>query len=267
MVKKAKEEENQEEQEEFKRDTTLNIHQRINAVMAEIEYIKKEKVIKNKKGEVMFKVTGHDDVTACVRPLLVKYGINVLPSFAALRPEVLKVDYYGKEAIVNRERLDAIFEWVNIDKPEDRFEKMWSSYGNDDADKGPGKAISYAQRMHILKTLHIETGDKDLEQTPPRYIQEGDELRTAKDQAEFEKSVKALKEQTKNKDLPLPDGTQISDGSTISAELQIMVRKAFISKKMGTEDQKVILDSFMVDKLEEILNSDYEKVMHSIHSA
>jgi len=247
--------------------SNLNIHQRVNAVMAEWGYVKKTKVIKNKKGEVMYSITGHDDVTALVHPLLVKHGINVIPTFLGMKPEVLKVDYYGKDQIVNRERLDVKFSWINIDDSTDFFEQEWAAYGCDDSDKGPGKAISFAQRYAILKTLHIETGEKDLEQTPPRYIQEGQELRDVKNQADLDKSIANLKEQTKNQDISLPDGSQVSDGSTISAELEIMVRKAFISKKMGTEDQKVILDSFMVDKIEEILNSDYENVIKLIKEA
>lgn len=276
MVKKAKEEENQEEQEDAVDETSdpeprvvsnLNIHQRINAVKAEVHYVKKNKVIKNKKGEVMFTVTGHDDVTGIIHPLLVKHGINIIPTFISLVPQVLKVDYYGKEQIVNRERLDVKFTWINIDDPTDFMEQLWTAYGCDDSDKGPGKAISYAQRYAILKTLHLETGEQDLEDTIPKHIREGQELRDAKDQADLDKSIKALKEQTKNQDLPLPDGSQISDGSTLSSELQIMVKKAFITKKMGTEDQKVILDGFMVDGIEEILNSDYEAVIKSIRGA
>ncbi len=270
MVKKTKEEDVDippTVELELRVVSNLNIHQRINAVMAELHYIKKNKVIKNKKGEVMYTVTGHDDVTGLIHPMLVKHGINIIPSFVSLIPETLKVDYYGKEQTVNRERLDVKFTWINIDDPTDFMEQLWTAYGCDDSDKGPGKAISFAQRYAEIKTLHLETGDKDLEQTPPRYIQEGDELRTAKNQAELDKSIADLKDKTKNQDIPLDDGTQITDGTTISAELQIMVKKAFIGKKMGTEHQKTILDAFMVDQIEEILNSDYEKVIHAIKVA
>lgn len=238
-------------EETFERDTKLNIHQRINAVMADCNYIKKGKQIKNAKGVAMYNVTGHDAVTKLIHPLFVKHGINLIPSFHEMTEEVVLVKKYEKVMEMHRVRLDATFQWINIDDPKDFFEQSWSGYGCDDTDKGPGKAISYAQRYVVLKTLHIETGENDLEEDEPPLIPHS----------------ASVKKQLEQQDIPLSDGSQISDGSTISAELQIMVKKAFISKKMGTEDQKVILDSFMVDKLEEILNSDYEKVIKTIRGA
>ena len=76
-----------------------------------------------------------------------------------------------------------------------------------------------------------------------------------------------LKPKEKQQDIPLPDGSEISDGTTLSPELQMQVKKMFITKKMGTPDQKIILDAFMVDTIEEILNSDYEKIINSIKEA
>ena len=46
-----------------------NIHQRLNAIMAEVNYIKKDKKIKFSGQGVS--VTGHDSVTKLVHPLLV----------------------------------------------------------------------------------------------------------------------------------------------------------------------------------------------------
>ena len=138
--------------EEFKRDTKLNIHQRINAVMAELNYIKKGTKIVDKTGKPLYSVTGHDAVTKLIHPLLVKYGINLIPSGESMAQEG------------NRTRIEMVFIWVNIDKPEDYFKQKWFSYGIDYSDKGPGSAFSYAQRYIILKTLHIETGEKDIEE-------------------------------------------------------------------------------------------------------
>ncbi len=249
MVKKTKEEDVDETTEEFKRDTALNIHQRINAVMAEVDYIKKGKLIKVGGGS--YSVTGHDAVTALVHPLLVKHGINIVPTFNKMEAEMILVKKYDKVSEMHRVRVDASFDWINIDDPKDYITQNWSGYGCDSSDKGPGMAISYIQRYVVLKTLHIETGEKDIEENEPQLIPHS----------------ASVKKQLEQQDIPLPDGTQITDGTTISAELQIMVRKAFIGRKMGTEHQKTILDAFMVDQIEEILNSDYEKVIRAIKVA
>ncbi len=192
---------NEETKEEvFERDTKLNIHQRISAIMGEIDYIKKEKSInasQAKGGHKLYNVTGHDAVTKLVHPLLVKYGVNVYPS--------------GEEMIQegNRTRLDMIFTWQNIDDPVDFMDKKWKAYGIDYEDKGPGKAASYAQRMHVLKILHIETGEKDIEE----------------DAIEFDDSTKTPNPE-QSKPTPAPATTESKSPSADSSGGEKKVSKA-----------------------------------------
>ena len=130
------------------KEKSLNIHQRLNAVMADVNYIKKDKKIEIGKGS--YSVTGHDAVTKLIHPLLVEHGINIIPECVAITQEG------------NRVRADMEFTWVNIDNPEDCIIKKWSAYGMDSQhDKAIGKAYSYAQRLMTLKTLHIQSGDND----------------------------------------------------------------------------------------------------------
>lgn len=137
---------------EKKKEVSKNIHQRINAVMADTNYIHKGKEVKTASGKLMYTVVGHDDVTKKIHPLLVKHGINIIPECIAMTQEG------------NRVRADMEFTWVNIDNPEDCIVKKWSAYGMDSQhDKAIGKAYSYAQRLMTLKTLHIQSGDEDCE--------------------------------------------------------------------------------------------------------
>lgn len=137
--------------EENAHDSKKNIHQRINAVMNEVNFILKGKEIKNAKGEVMYTVATHDHVTKIIHPKLVQHGINILPECVGMVQE-------GQ----NRVRVDMEFTWVNIDDPADCFVKKWSAFGMDSQhDKAIGKAYSYAQRLMTLKTLHIQSGDED----------------------------------------------------------------------------------------------------------
>lgn len=219
--------------------SSLNIHQRINAVMAEVDYIKKDKKISMGSGG--FSVTGHDAITGLIHPMLVKHGINVIPTFQEMTQEG------------NRTHLKMGFDWTNIDDPKDLVHQDWQGYGIDTSDKGPGKAASYIQRMATLKFLHIETGDKTLEEHDTQFKKDKVLTHSASVQKKLD-----------NQDIPLPDGSQISDGSTIDASLQLMVRKAFSKRRIGTAEQKILLDDFMVDKIEEVLNSDYEKMIEAI---
>ena len=72
---------------EKKKEVSKNIHQRINAVMADANYIYKGKQIKNAQGKFMYAVVGHDEVTKKIHPLLVKHGINIIPECVAMAQE------------------------------------------------------------------------------------------------------------------------------------------------------------------------------------
>ena len=132
------------------KEKVLNIHQRLNAVMADVNYTKKDKKIEIGKGS--YSVTGHDAVTKLIHPLLVKHKISLIPTVVEMTQEG------------NRTRVLMSFDWVNIDAPKDYFTNQCVSYGVDNQDKGPGKSISYAQRFITLKTLHLETGERDVEE-------------------------------------------------------------------------------------------------------
>ena len=119
--------------------------------MGKINYFKKDKSINFGKGNG-FSVTGHDAVTKLIHPYLVEYGINIIPTM---------------ETVVqsgNRSRVHMSFKWVNIDDPDDFFTTQAQADGVDNQDKGIGKAWSIAQRYTVLKTFHLETGEKDIEE-------------------------------------------------------------------------------------------------------
>lgn len=129
--------------------TTLNILQRINAAMQEVDYIQKEQ----KKG-MNYSIVTHDKVTAAVRPVLVKHGIVYYPA-------ALNVAQDG-----NRTQVQMSVKFCNIDNPDDFIHVESLGYGIDQQDKGPGKAISYAVKYALLKCLGLETGDDpDLDQS------------------------------------------------------------------------------------------------------
>lgn len=120
----------------------LNIHQRLHAVMQEVDYVQKEK-----KEKMQYSTVSHDAVTAKVRPALVKHGVIYYP-------QTLRRSQDG-----NRTECDIVVRFVNIDRPDDFIDVHSIGYGIDAQDKGPGKAMSYAVKYALLKALGLETGD------------------------------------------------------------------------------------------------------------
>lgn len=122
--------------------TTLNLWQRIASAQKAVDYIQKEK-----KQGMNYSIVSHDAVTAKVRPVLVENGVLYYP-----------VDIQSTQD-GNRTQVKLTVRFVNVDKPEEHFDVPSLGYGIDSQDKGPGKAISYAVKYALLKTLGLETGD------------------------------------------------------------------------------------------------------------
>lgn len=137
----------------------LNIYQRINAVMKEVDYVKKDRAVSG--GGASYKAVTHDQAVSVIRASLVKHGIVIEPkqregNFIQMRdmnlPVPVKMGLYSGFYDVH---------FVNIDNPEDRTVVSVEAHANDNGDKAPGKAMTYAVKTAILKQFTLETGEDD----------------------------------------------------------------------------------------------------------
>jgi hypothetical protein len=135
----------------------LNIRQRINAVMKELQGVE----LVRAQG-LKFKIIQHDDVTAALRPLYLKHGIDQEVSVMESR----QLEGGTTELLVR-------VAWINIDDPVDQKCVLGIGHATSHADKatghlrrddlGVGKALSYAVKMAQLKNFALLSGDEDLE--------------------------------------------------------------------------------------------------------
>ena len=100
-----------------------NIYQRIQGVMSELDYVAKG----DKTVNGQYRFVSHDQVTAKVHPLLVKYGIVIVPSVDDLKQEN------------NRTIVRLLMAFKNVDDPYDTFGIYHYGYGVDSGDKAQGK--------------------------------------------------------------------------------------------------------------------------------
>ena len=137
----------------------LNIYQRINNVMKAVKYVQKDSSISG--GGANYKAVSHDQVISVARQALVDHGIVIFPNqvsgeflikrdLSATPP--VKMGLYSGNYEIN---------FVNIDKGEDRITVTIEAHANDNGDKAPGKALSYAVKGAVLKVLSLETGEND----------------------------------------------------------------------------------------------------------
>lgn len=131
-----------------------NLFQRINDVRKAVAYIQKDKSVSTGSGS--YKAVTHDTVTAIVRGPMIEAGIVCFPN---LVESVMN----SKEEGSKQARYDATYEFtfVNEDKPEDRLTIRIQAHAMDNADKAPGKALSYAKKYALLKLFELETGEDE----------------------------------------------------------------------------------------------------------
>ena len=127
--------------------------------MKAVKYVQKDSSISG--GGANYKAVSHDQVISVARQALVDHGIVIFPNqvsgeflikrdLSATPP--VKMGLYSGYYEIN---------FVNIDKGEDRITVTIEAHANDNGDKAPGKALSYAVKGAVLKVLSLETGEND----------------------------------------------------------------------------------------------------------
>ena len=135
----------------------LNIYQRINLIMKEKVYLKKGSAGQGTGVE-------YDELISALSPLLSTAGI------------VITAEKSGDSRSRENKKGNYIFEsdftitYINMDNPGDRFSTLIESHAMDAGDKAPGKAITYATKISMLKVFGIESGDKEESREEQRDI-------------------------------------------------------------------------------------------------
>jgi hypothetical protein len=80
------------------------------------------------------------------------------------------VDKDGNLAKQARYEATYDFTFANIDKPEEVIVIRIEAHAMDNADKAPGKALSYAKKYAVLKLFEIETGEDEESRAPERGL-------------------------------------------------------------------------------------------------
>lgn len=133
----------------------LNIYQRINAVMKEVEYVKKDASVQG------YKAVSHDQVVSVARGAFVKHGIVVFPKQISGQLDEPVKDKEGVPAKMRMYHGWYYIHFLNSDNPSDLIKVKIESHALDNGDKAPGKALTYATKAAILKVLCLETGEND----------------------------------------------------------------------------------------------------------
>ncbi len=133
--------------------------QRINAVRSKIGYVQKDKAVSTGQGS--YRAATHDAVIGQVRQYLIDEGVLILQTLVKSSANPYEVMADMTRAKQYRYEATYSIRFVNVDDADDNFELLVESHAMDNADKAPGKAMSYAKKYAILKTFDLETGEDE----------------------------------------------------------------------------------------------------------
>lgn len=160
--------------------TKMNLYKKIQAVSNEVKNIEKDMQVGS--GSYGYKAVSDQRVTLAVKDAETKFKIVSIPIKQELvNSEILKtIKKNGDEGITY---VDNIKMTVRIqDLESDQFIEI-ESYGKgiDSADKGFGKASTYARKYALLNAYKIATGEdpdaeKSEEQTAPKTVSDKSKL-------------------------------------------------------------------------------------------
>lgn len=125
---------------------TLNLHQRIRAIMADVTHLVKDGEIAF--GTVKYKAVTEEAVTRTVRVALIEHGVTCVPTGDIS---------WNQVGTLNTVILS--YQLTNIDNPTEFIIVPTIGQGADTQDKGTNKAMTGAFKYLLLRTFNIPTGD------------------------------------------------------------------------------------------------------------
>ena len=146
----------------------MNLYEKLLAITDEIGSVNKNLVVG--EGKASYKAVGEADVLKAVKELEIKHKIYSYPySRQIVDSSILQTEkeYKGEIKRGNQIflRIETVYRFVDVEKPEDYIDVTTYGDGVDTQDKAPGKAMTYSDKYALLKAYKIVTGD-DPDQNP-----------------------------------------------------------------------------------------------------
>lgn len=172
----------------------LNIYQRMLKITEEIQTVAKTLNVQVTQ-KSSYKAVSEKDILDAVKPIEIKYGVYSFP----VHREVIETAVIESESQYGPKkqlfmRLEILYRFVNIDKPEEYIDITSYGDGIDTGDKAPGKAMTYGDKYALMKAYKISTGDDpDQEASEPLKGKSETQQKSKKAAVATEKQVSMIK--------------------------------------------------------------------------
>ena len=151
----------------------MNIYEKMSAITGEIGVVEKNLNVKVNSNS-SYKAVSERDVLDAVKPIEQKYRVYSYPA----NRKMVDCDVLTKETEYNGTitrtntlfmRVETVYRFVNIDKPDEFIETTVYGDGLDTGDKASGKAMTYADKYALMKAYKLSTGDDPDKEASPEH--------------------------------------------------------------------------------------------------
>jgi hypothetical protein len=253
---------------------SLNIYEKMSRITSELKVVEKGLDVKI-NNSASYKAVSERDVLDKVKPLEAKYRVFSYPFSRIITAEdklLKRNENYGKvtETTSFFMRIETVYRFVNIDKPEEYVEINTYGDGIDTGDKAPGKAMTYADKYALMKAYKISTGDDPDKEPSPEEGYKG----KPKNEQKAEPKVKPKAEPTyptmtgtkKVVNAPIVPKIEVNPEDVITP-VQVQMLEAAISKyKISKENTHAVLRKYGYDNAMQIKVKDYENIVNDYKS-
>ena len=137
----------------------MNIYEKLSAISTELSTVAKN--LEVGFGANKYKAVGEADVLKAVKPLEAKFKVYSYPHSRRIieSGEVESVNAKGEVKKQFFERIETVYRFVNIEKPDEYVDITTYGDGIDSQDKSVGKAMTYGDKYALMKAYKISTGE------------------------------------------------------------------------------------------------------------
>ena len=136
----------------------LNIYQKMLKITDELQTVAKNLTVQT--GKSSYKAVGELDILNAVKPVETKYGVYSYPVHREIiDTAVLESESNGYTRKQLFMRVQTVYRFVNVDKPDESIDITSYGDGLDAGDKATGKAMTYCDKYALMKAYKISTGD------------------------------------------------------------------------------------------------------------
>lgn len=223
----------------------MNIYEKMLSITNEIKNVNKN--LEVGVGKSSYKAVGEADILKAVKELEKKYKVYSYPvDRKVIDKEILQTrkEYNGQVTEGNQlfMRLEVIYRFVNIEKPDEFIDIKTYGDGVDTQDKAPGKAMTYADKYALMKAYKIITGeDPDQNPSPEKVM--------------YNKRNKNVKEKSKQEEV-------IEDGLVSDVQAK-GIYKALINK-LGSNEEVVeyLMNKYEIENTSKLMKSQYVEIIN-----